>query len=315
MKVVHVYPVPWDVTTTFGAGTANAPQAIASVYHQLDHSHPFQSRSFDPCFLPESSVIQAAQRRHARESRAIIHTLNHDGTLSNDQRMHRDAINEASQQLNNQVFADTLPFIQAGDPIILCGGEHGVGVGYLRALAKVHASFSILHIDAHLDCRPAYFGYDYSHASVLTHYANMPQTTHITSVGIRDYDASEPEFATHHPHTTWSIFYDYAMHQALFEGQSWHHITQSIVSTLTDPVVISLDVDGLIPYHCLHTGTPVVGGMTYNQLAYMLDHVHRARHVIGAELVEVGAPNETPYDATIGARLIQLLAGVVAHPR
>ena len=70
-----------------------------------------------------------------------------------------------------------------------------------------------------------------------------------------------------------------------------------------------------IPYHCLHTGTPVVGGMTYNQLAYMLDHVHRTRHVIGAELVEVGAPNETPYDATVGARLIQLLAGVVAHPR
>ena len=75
------------------------------------------------------------------------------------------AINQASEEMNHIVYSDCLKLLDRG-PVILCGGEHGVGVGYIRALAEQYDSFGVLQIDAHMDCRLKYFGYDYSHASI-----------------------------------------------------------------------------------------------------------------------------------------------------
>ena len=86
----------------------------------------------------------------------------------------------------------------------------------------------------------------------------------------------------------------------MFEGVLWSDICDQIVATLSDNVFISLDVDGLMAYLCPTTGTPVPGGLSYNQLVYLLERVCGSRKVIGSELVEINVNGENDWDANVG---------------
>jgi agmatinase len=301
-----IYPVPWDVTTSFGHGTHGAPAAIQSIYHQLDPNHPFQPHPVHLVFRDPNPIICEHNNRFAKTAHAITATA---PKQSAKQKQELEIINAACAQLPTWVYNDVSR--EWPNPVVLCGGEHGVGIGYIRALADHYSAFSILQIDTHMDCRTQYMGFDFSHASVMTYYANCPAVTGITQVGIRDYDATEVAFQKQHP-TPFHVFYDYThLHRPLLEGETWANIVNAIIDTLDDHVVISLDIDGLAPYLGNHTGTPMPGGLSYNQLLYLLETLYKKRRIIGAELVEVN-----PYDrlnTVVGTRLLQVLSGVI-HP-
>ncbi|MEK9727313.1 MAG: arginase family protein [Candidatus Margulisiibacteriota bacterium] len=304
---VLIYPVPWDVTTTFRNGTASAPFGIESVFHQMDDQHPFQKDMPDIRFLKVNDQIQKLQNAAIKKSRLIIDQLNLNQPLNENDKKDLLFINDASKQMNRWVYDDLITLAQ-NNKIILCGGEHGVGYGFVHALCQYYSDFSILQIDAHMDCRLAYFGFDFSHASIIRNYSNLNAVSSITQVGIRDFDASEIEFSMK-SNTKFSTFFDYDIHKRLFEGETWFQISNSIVNSLSDLVFISLDIDGLMPYLSPNTGTPVPGGLSYNQLVYLLDLVQEHRTIIGAELVEVNGGGENNWDAIVGSRLLQLMAG------
>lgn len=303
---IFVYSVPWDVTVTYRSGSHQSPGFIQSSMAQLDDQHPFSNHPIQLSFLPVNSAIVDLQYEYKPVSSSIIDTLNHQKDLTSRQQQQLADVNRASCELNQMVLNDIHPHMSS--PIILCGGEHGVGVGYIESLSKRYDSFSILQIDAHMDCRVQYFGYDYSHASVMTHYANHSAVSGITQVGIRDYASVETHFQAKSS-TPFHVFSDYFLHQQLFQGQSWHVVCQHILGTLSECVFISLDVDGLMAYLCPATGTPVPGGVSYNQLVYLFELVSKTKHVIGAELVEVNSSSASDWNADVGARLLFLLAG------
>ncbi|MGC6367441.1 MAG: arginase family protein [Candidatus Marinamargulisbacteria bacterium] len=309
-KPVHIYSVPWDCTTTFSPGTANAPEQIAMVAHQMDVSHPFKAVSPQLEFLPILPDITRLQRQFEDPSRQIIDLLNHDRPLRPNDKKNLFNINAACEDLHNIVYNESARLIRNNSPFILCGGEHGVGVGYLRALNELDQPFSILQIDAHMDCRQAYFGYVYSHASVMTHYSSLSNVSRIVQVGIRDYDLVEIEFQNHQK-TSFIPFFDSDMHRRMFRGESWHDIVIDIVQSLNGPVFVSFDVDGLMPHLCPNTGTPVAGGLSYNQVSYLFEVLYQSHPIIGAELVEVSGKSTAQYDASIGAQLLQLMAGLL----
>ena len=66
-----------------------------------------------------------------------------------------------------------------------------------------------------------------------------------------------------------------------------------------------------MPYLCPNTGTPVAGGLTYNQVSYFFEVLYHSHPIIGAELVEVSGKSNAQYDASIGAQLLQLMAGML----
>ena len=305
---IFIYSVPWDVTVTYRSGSHQSPGFIQESMAQLDDQHPFSTESIQLTFLPVNSSIVGLQHEYKKVSSSIIDALNHQKNLTSRQQQQLAEINRASCELNQLVLNDI--HHHRSSPVILCGGEHGVGVGYLDSLANRVESFSILQIDAHMDCRVQYFGYDYSHASVMTHYANHQAVSGITQIGIRDYASVETQFQAQSD-TPFHVFTDYGLHQQLFQGNSWHDVCQQILGTLSDRVFISLDVDGLMAYLCPATGTPVPGGLSYNQLVYLLEQVSKTKHVIGAELVEVNASSGSDWNADVGARLLFLLAGCV----
>lgn len=309
MNSIDIFSVPWDVTTTYRHGCANGPDLIQSAYHQLDHSHPFIDQE---CVLNFRSIDQHIidlNHQFSDKSHQIIKKLNQSISPTIDDQDNLLKINEASEQLNDLVYLHSLALL-SHQSFLLCGGEHGVGIGYLKALSEKYSNFSILQFDSHMDCRKNYFGYKYSHASVVMHYSEINSINQITQVGIRDYDLEEVQYQEH-ADTNFTIFKDYWLHKQLFQGRLWHDICEEIIDSLTDHVMISLDVDGLTPYLCPGTGTPVPGGIGFNQLIYLFELLYKRKKIIGAELVEVNNLKNNDFDANVGARLLHLMAAMI----
>lgn len=68
-------------------------------------------------------------------------------------------------------------------------------------------------------------------------------------------------------------------------------------------------MDGLEPAWCPQTGTPVPGGIGYNDAVYLLNEVTRSgRKIVGFDLVEVGGDS---FDSGIAAHLLYQLCAVL----
>jgi agmatinase len=93
----------------------------------------------------------------------------------------------------------------------------------------------------------------------------------------------------------------------------WKKITEEIIEHLPGEVYISFDIDGLDPVLCPSTGTPVPGGLSFNEALHIIKTiVTSGRRIIGFDLNEV-APGETEWDANVGARLLYKLCGWTLH--
>src|SRR5690606_18866656 len=97
-------------------------------------------------------------------------------------------------------------------------------------------------------------------------------------------------------------------------GQSWNSLCQRILEPLPSAVYVSFDIDGLSPELCPGTGTPVPGGLSFEQACYLLVHIVRSgRRIIGFDLNEV-SPGRDPnneWNGNVGARLLFKLCGAL----
>ena len=95
-------------------------------------------------------------------------------------------------------------------------------------------------------------------------------------------------------------------------GVPWLALCDRIVAELPQLVYVSFDIDGLDPALCPHTGTPVPGGLRWNEALSLLQAVVRSgRRIVGFDLTEV-APGPDPadeWDANVGARALYKLIG------
>ena len=74
---------------------------------------------------------------------------------------------------------------------------------------------------------------------------------------------------------------------------------------------MSFDIDGLSPDNCPHPGTPVPGGLGFDEALWLVDAVVRSgRRLIGFDVVEVAPAAESRIDAVVGARVLWKLCGL-----
>jgi agmatinase len=103
-----------------------------------------------------------------------------------------------------------------------------------------------------------------------------------------------------------------ALARRRFRGESWQDICQTIVSMLPQKVYVSFDIDGLDPTLCPHTGTPVPGGLAFEEACFLVETVVAAgKQIIGCDLSEV-APGDDEWDGNVGARLLYRLCTLMA---
>ena len=304
-------PVPWEATTSYGGGTSNGPQAIFEASKQVDLFDIDVIKPYEPGLYMrgESTEVRAWNDKAKAEAQKIIAAA---GVVEGDRALQAalTKVNEFGVKLNHWVKAQTESVIASGKIAAIVGGDHSVPFGALQAVAKTHASFGVLHFDAHSDTRNAYEGFTWSHASIMHNVLeHIPQVKKLVQVGIRDFCEEEWDYCQSQKNRV-EIFFDRMLHEEKFKGLPWNTLAHRIVEKLPDNVWVSFDIDGLDPVLCPHTGTPVPGGLSFHEAnAVLAALVKSGRRIIGFDLNEVAPSSDAAdeWDANVGARLLYKL--------
>ncbi len=315
-----ILPVPWEVTVSYNAGTARAPDHIFNSSLQVDLYDPdvkdgwkqgFYMRPSDKKVLMKSDYLR-------KEAELYINYISQGEVVADNKFMSKSLkdINEGSNFLNEWVYEQTKELLAKGKLVGLLGGDHSTPLGYFKAIAEKEGDFGILQIDAHCDLRAAYEGFKYSHASVMFNaLEEISALKKLVQVGVRDFCEEELDYINN-SNSRVVTFFDKNIKERQFEGQGWMQIANEMVAHLPDKVFISFDIDGLDPKLCPHTGTPVQGGFETEQIFYLFRKVIQSgRKLIGFDLNEVGVSHDE-WDENVGARCLFKLCNlmIAANP-
>lgn len=307
---------PWDVTVSYNEGTAAGPQAIIDASVQVEVYDPVNPSGWEKgiATAPVDEWIESMCGVMREKACRVIECIEQGDDPASDASISKllDQVNEASYDLNNRIYDQSIDYINQGKIVGLVGGDHSTPLGLIRAVAEKHQSIGILHIDAHADMRDAYEGFTYSHASIMFNALKLKGVDKLVQVAIRDYCTAEKDLAKNDQRVV--QFTDYELKSAEFEGENWSSQCNRIVSALPDNVHVSFDIDGLSPDNCPSTGTPVPGGLSYQQAIFLLCKVvESGRRIVGFDLTEV-SPNpdnsEDQWDANVGARVLYKLCNL-----
>jgi agmatinase len=306
-----IVPVPWDVTTSYRAGTSAGPDAIRLASHQLDL---FDVETGEPwkagiVLAPVANGIAEMNTSSRVDAEKVIEV---GGVIGDDRDLHAalERVNTASAQLNDIVYREVDALLAKGKLVGLLGGDHSSPYGAIARLARDH-SFGILHVDAHADLRVAYEGFAWSHASIMHNVMrDLPQVTKLVQVGIRDLSKDEHDQITGSRgriHT----YFDAHLAARKQDGEAWGAIANEIVDSLPKDVYLSFDIDGLEPMFCPNTGTPVPGGLHFTEACTLIRKlVERGHRILGFDLNEVAPGSDgSEWDANVGARILYKMCG------
>ncbi|MBW4034898.1 MAG: agmatinase [Proteobacteria bacterium] len=186
--------------------------------------------------------------------------------------------------------------------LLALGGEHGITLPLLRALAKrLDAPLGLVHFDAHADTWGENYGQVYSHGSVFFHAINegLVDPHRMIQIGIRSPLPRET--------------YDWTVGKGvtILSAQDVHEIGVAATAARIHEVVgharatyLSFDIDCLDPGCAPGTGTPEIGGLASWQAQALMRRLGGIGFV-GMDLVEVApAYDVSEITALAGATMI-----------
>jgi agmatinase len=179
------------------------------------------------------------------------------------------------------------------------GGEHSITQALLRPFIRKYKNLSVFHIDAHADLRPEYEGSACNHACALY---PASRTNRVVQAGIRSVAPEEVVFTGSGKVKT------FFMH----ENRDLKKLSKKILSSLTDTVYITIDVDGFDPAVFPGTGTPVPGGFSWYEGLDLLRDVCKNKKIAGVDLVEVCPQKGSVISEFNAAKLIYRLMGYLS---
>jgi agmatinase len=310
-----ILPVPWEVTVSYSAGTARAPETIMKASYHMDiydadmpdaWKEGFYMKSCDQKILMRSDYLR-------KEAELYIDYISKGDDVNANQFMCKTLreVNEGSALLNNWVYEQTKELLEKQKLVGLLGGDHSTPLGFIKALSEKEGSFGILQIDAHCDLRENYEGFNYSHVGIMNNVLKeIPGVEKLVQVGVRDYSEAEWEYIKSSNYRVVTYF-DKEIKERQFNGESWKHLTEEIVSKLPDKVYISFDIDGLDRKLCPHTGSPVPGGFELESIFFLFKTIlNSGKKIIGFDLCEIGI-SDNDWNANVGARVLLKLCNLL----
>jgi agmatinase len=310
-----ILPVPWEVTVSFGSGTARSAEQIMKASLQVDLFDPDYPNTWQEGFyLKESDRKILLKSDYLRkEAELYIDYISKGDAVENNQFMRKTLkeVNEGSYFLNNWVYQQTKSLLDKNKLVALLGGDHSTPLGFMKAIGEKYGEFGILQIDAHCDLREGYEGFVYSHASIMYNaLKEIHQIQKLVQVGVRDYSQGEHEFITKNAERV-RTYFDREIRERQYAGETFRQLAEEIIDQLPQKIYISFDIDGLDPKLCPNTGTPVQGGFEAEQVFYIFNKIMKAgKQIIGFDLTEVST-SENGWDANVGARVLFKLCNLI----
>lgn len=244
---VWVLPVPYEATTTYGAGTRFGPDAILSA----------------------SLQVELYDRRRKCESADQLGFA----TLSSL------AISSQSPEEMMSWISETISEVFTGAPqpdlLVVLGGEHSISAGIARGLSHLwkERPWVAVQIDAHADLRDEYEECRFNHACAgrrIVEYAPLFQ------IGVRNLSRTEADYLASDPPVTTIFAEDVARGEYLAE------LARFVEGKY---VYWTIDLDGFDPSIMPSVGTPEPGGLLWHDFLAILDTI--ARHAAAVPVLDV----------------------------
>lgn len=147
---VAILPLPYEATTSYGAGTKRGPAAIIKASQQVEFFD--EELNLEPCQVGIATA-KAPNFGKASGKQAIKKIADSCRALLNDDKF-----------------------------VIGLGGEHSVTPGMVQAMHEKYPDLWVVQLDAHSDLRDSYGGSPYSHASAM---ARVNEFCPFVGLGIR----------------------------------------------------------------------------------------------------------------------------------
>ena len=216
-------PVPYESTTSYGAGTRNGPAAIIAASRQVE--------LFDCEFGNEPAMEYG------------VHTMNPLGLVHRSPDLMVKAIEEA--------VAGILSGTPRPEVLVLLGGEHTISPGVARGMARTIGKDNLVcvQVDAHADLRDEYEGSPFSHACAARRILDVCP---VFQIGIRNISAGEEPFrrSCERVHTV------FAEESTAADGAFLKDLAAFVRGK---QVFFTIDLDGLDPSIMPAVGTPEPG--------------------------------------------------------
>jgi agmatinase len=312
---VVLVPVPWEVTVSYGGGTAEGPAAIYEASYQVDLFDPVVKDAWKMGIgmLPINEEIKSLSDGLRSKAEECIDLLANGETDKNNSsiKIFSEEIRQGCLQMNDWVKTTCLEQLKKNKVVGLIGGDHSTPLGMIQALSEIHDNFGVLQIDAHADLRNSYEGFEFSHASIMFNALKTKNVSKLVQVGIRDYCDEEYDLIQSSDNII--TFFDRDIKHTQYRGDSFDRICNRIVNALPDKIYLSFDIDGLDPKLCPNTGTPVAGGFETEEVLFLIEKVmHSGKTIIGFDINEVCPSENDEWDANVASRLLYRISNMVA---
>ena len=272
MSPVTLLGVPWDASSSFQRGAAEAPAAIRRALASPS-SNSFNERGDD---ISDPGILEDAGNLAVPEEPAAA----------------RAAIEERIGNLLRQ-----------GRKPLTLGGDHSITYPVLRGFARRSPSGStsvepptVLQFDAHGDLYDAYQGDRFSHACPFARVMEEHLAARLIQIGVRTLNTHQRSQATRYGVET-------------LGPDRWRDALPQ-VGRLRGAVYVSLDLDVLEPMLAPGLAHPEPGGLTVREVLEVLSAIRTP--VIGADIVEYNPYNDLrDLTARVAAKFVKELVGVM----
>lgn len=187
--------------------------------------------------------------------------------------------------------------IDAGGRLLTLGGDHAITYPLLRAHAARWSPLTIVHIDAHPDLYDELDGDRYSHACPFARIMEDGLAQRLIQIGIRAMTRHQREQAERFG----------------VEVIEMGRLSPSVVPTVSGPVYLSLDMDGLDPAFAPGVSHHEPGGLSVRDALAVIHGLGGT--LIGADLVEYNPARDVHNQtAAVAAKLVkELLGRMLSH--
>jgi len=267
---VVIASIPYELTTSYGTGTAGGPQACIEASGQVELYDEVLGEE-----LPSGKVIRT------------LEPWDGEG----------NSLSEQLQGISNYVS----DCFSKGFPVFL-GGEHGILPAIVRGAPQ---PMTIIQIDAHADLRSELNGEPYSHACAAARALDEGATA-LYQVGIRAYCKEELDrIESDERIQTW--FARDVLEPCGGQG-NWEQWLNALTG-VEGPVHLSIDIDGLDGQLVPATGTPVPGGLSFWHVAQTIETLFENCEVVSADVNEIVEQKGSPLTQFTAAMLVKIIVG------
>lgn len=225
---VHVWPVPYEGTASFGRGTKDGPEAILRASYEIETwDEELQADLQDMAHFRTMDFFRAPVSGPEDCFREMLEALNEE----------RDP---------------------ARDFLLTLGGEHSVALAPIAFYAEQHPDMVVLQLDAHADLRESFQSSRYSHACVMgrARERELP----LVQLGIRSLSREESAHIASTPSEELLCLFAWQLPEPAEAARRVREFIQG------RPLYISFDADAYDPAILPGTGTPEPGGIRYEWL-------------------------------------------------